>query len=230
MSATEAWSPRLLIFDLDGTLIDSQDGIARSFNVGLRTCGADPVPHTTVYAMIGLPLTHMFGEVLPASLQHLVPDCITAYREHYGAVEIPRSTAFPGVTETLAACRAAGRTLTVATTKGQLVAEQAIAAAGLRPYFDFILGGDQVPNHKPAPDMVLHTLARFHAKLDEAIVVGDSSFDIGMALAANVRICAVSYGAQPAELLRAAGATWLIDTMPELLGLIGIPRPSAMGG
>jgi phosphoglycolate phosphatase len=223
VSAAKAWSPRLLIFDLDGTLIDSQDGIARSFNVALRSRGAEPVPYATVYAMIGLPLTHMFGEVLPASLQHLVPDCITAYREHYGTVEIPRSTAFPGVTETLAACRAAGRTLTVATTKGQLVAEQAITAAGLRPYFDYILGGDQVPNHKPAPDMVLHTLAQFHAEPGEAIVVGDSTFDIGMTLAAGVRVCAVSYGAQPAELLRAAGATWLIDAMPELLALIGVP-------
>ena len=160
--------------------------------------------------------------MLPASQQQLVPDCIAAYREHYGTVEIPRLTAFPDVKQTLAACRAAGRTLTVATTKGQAVAEQAIDAAGLRPYFDFILGGDQVPNHKPAPDMVLHTLAHCNAEPLDTIVIGDSSFDIGMAIAANVRSCAVSYGAQPAALLRAAGATWLIDTMPELLTLIGI--------
>lgn len=217
-------SPGLLIFDLDGTLVDSQEQIARSFNHALAGSGFAPVPHETVYAMIGLPLTHMFAHVLPEQAHDRVPACVAAYRERYDTVEIPRSTPFPGVVETLAACHTAGRTLTVATTKSRLVAEKVIDAAGLRTFFSLVLGGDSVPEHKPHPALVLHTLATRGVAPGEALVVGDSSFDMLMAAGAGVAACGVSYGAQPAAALVEAGAAYIIDAMPELLPLVGVAR------
>jgi phosphoglycolate phosphatase len=216
--------PDLLIFDLDGTLVDSQDQIARSFNVALCAAGVAPVSHARVYAMIGLPLIQMFSQVLPESQHHLVPTCADLYRADYNTVEIPRSSSFPGVRETLASCRAAGRTLTVATTKGQAVADLVIDTAGLRPYFSLVLGGDRVPRHKPAPDLVLLTLELTGQRAERALVVGDSSYDMVMADGAGVAFCGVTHGAQSADSLRTAGAIHLIDTMPELLPLIGLPR------
>ena len=69
---------------------------------------------------------------------------------------------------------------------------------------------------------MLHTLERFGACAEQALVVGDSSYHILMATGAGVSSCGVTYGAQPAEALRAAGATYLIDSMPELLSLVGL--------
>jgi phosphoglycolate phosphatase len=174
--------------------------------------------------MIGLPLAHMFAKVLPELLYCQIDECVAVYRERYDRVEIPQSTSFPGVVETLEACRAAGRTLTVATTKFQAVADLVVDAAGLRPYFALVLGGDRVPQHKPHPAMVLHTLERFGATPSEALVVGDSSYDMLMAAGAGVLACGVKYGAQPAEALLAAGAGFLIDAMPELLSIVGVEK------
>jgi phosphoglycolate phosphatase len=217
-------APRLLIFDLDGTLVDSQDQIARCFNHALCSVDVEPVPHEAVYAMIGLPLSHMFAQILPEALHCHIDGCVAVYRERYDRAEIPISTPFHGVLETLEACRAAGRTLTVATTKFQEVADRVVDAAGLRPYFALVLGGDQVPQHKPHPAMVLHTLERFGAAPREALVVGDSNYDMLMAAGAGVAACGVTYGAQPAEALIAAGAGFLIDAMPELLPIVGVER------
>jgi phosphoglycolate phosphatase len=159
---------------------------------------------------------------LPVSHQHLVEMAITVYREDYERVEIPRSAPFPGIMETLAAARDASRRLTIATTKIQEVADAVVDAAGLRKYFSLVLGGDRVPYHKPHPALVLHTLEYFGARAEQALAVGDSSYDILMAAGAGVRSCGVTYGAQPAEALRAAGATYLIDSIPELLPLVGV--------
>jgi phosphoglycolate phosphatase len=218
----QATDLRLLIFDLDGTLVDSQDQIARSFNVALRAVGAQTVAHEIVYAMIGLPLSHMFTQALPESHRHLVEMAITVYREDFERVEIPRSAPFPGVVETLAAARDAGRTLTIATTKIQEVADAVVDAAGLRMYFNLVLGGDRVRYPKPHPALVLRILEELEVCAEQALVVGDSSYDILMAASAGVPSCGVTYGAQHAETLRAAGATYLINAMPELLPLIGL--------
>jgi phosphoglycolate phosphatase len=216
-------TPRLIIFDLDGTLVDSKEGIARTFNGALeRVAGAPPLPPEQVYSMIGLPLSHMFSAALPAAEGPLIAALIAHYREQYDAIEVPRTPPFPGVLATLAACRAAGIALSVATTKGQRVAEAVVDAAGLQPYLALVLGGDSVPNHKPAPDLVLRTLAELGVAADEALVVGDSSYDMLMAANAKVRGVGVTYGTQPAEMLVAAGACHLLDAMPALLPLLGI--------
>ncbi len=216
-------TPRLIIFDLDGTLVDSKEGIARTFNGALgAVAGAPPLPPEQVYAMIGLPLSHMFQAALPAAEVPLIEALIAHYRAQYDLVEVPRTPPFPGVIATLAACRAAGITLSVATTKGQRVADAVVDAAGLRLYLALVLGGDSVPNHKPAPDLVLRTLAELGAAPHEALVVGDSSYDMLMAANAKVRAVGVTYGTQPAEALIAAGARHLLDAMPALLPLLGI--------
>ncbi len=106
------------------------------------------------------------------------------------------------------------------------MADAVVDAAGLRKYFSLVLGGDRVPYHKPHPALVLHTLKLVGVCAEQALVVGDSSYDILMAAGAGVRSCGVTYGAQPAEALCAAGATYLIVSMPELLPLIGLGQES----
>ncbi len=214
-------APRLIVFDLDGTLVDSKQGIARCFNGALAAvAGVALVPPERVYMMIGLPLSQMFHDALPAADDALVEALIAHYRVQYDLIEVPRTLPFPGVLATLTACRAAGIRLSVATTKGQRVADAVVDAAGLRPYLALVLGGDSVPNHKPAPDLVLRTLAELAIAPEDALVVGDSSYDMLMAANAKVRAVGVTYGTQPAEALRAAGACRLIDALPALLPLL----------
>ena len=216
------FAPRLLIFDLDGTLVDSAASIAASFNHALTTVAhVPPLDHARITRMIGLPLAQMFAETLPPSLDGCIPDCIAAYRLHYDETAVPRSQIFPGVRATLETLHAAGRTLTVATTKYGFVAEAVIAAVGLRPLFAQVLGGDSVPEHKPHPALVLKTLTLTGVPAEQAVVVGDSTYDMLMAAAANVRAVGVSYGVHAREELLTAGASTLIDAMPALLPLVG---------
>jgi phosphoglycolate phosphatase len=216
------FAPRLLIFDLDGTLVDSAAGIAASFNHALTTVArVAPLPQARITRMIGLPLAQMFAETLPPALEGRIPDCIAAYRAHYDETAVPNSRLFPGVRTTLETLHTAGRTLTVATTKYSFVAEAVIASVGLRPLFAHVLGGDSVPEHKPHPALVLKTLALTGAPPDDALVVGDSTYDMLMAAAANVRAVGVTYGVHAREELRSAGATTLIDAPPDLLPLVG---------
>jgi phosphoglycolate phosphatase len=217
------FAPALVIFDLDGTLVDSVAGICASFNHALAvTAGLPPLPAEQITRMIGLPLTQMFAETLPMSAAALIPDCAASYRAHYDETAIPTTQLFPGVRSTLERLHAAGRTLTVATTKWTFVAEAVVTAVQLRPLFAHVLGGDCVPEHKPHPALVLKTLALTGFAADEAVVVGDSTYDILMAGAAGVRSVGVTHGVHARDELRAAGADALIDTMPALLPLLGL--------
>jgi phosphoglycolate phosphatase len=227
MTMSQALSPRLLIFDLDGTLVDSQGAIARSFNVALATGGHDAVDHARVHRMIGMPLVDMFVACLDPAHHDAIPAYIVAYREHHGTVEIPRLAVFPGVVETLSTCRKAGLSIAVATNKNQQAADQVVELRGLRKLVDFVLGGDVLAEAKPHPAPVLYLLERFGRSPHEALVIGDSDYDMMMAAGAGVAACGVTYGAQSEASLRSAGAAYLLERMLDLLPIIGLAHEPA---
>jgi phosphoglycolate phosphatase len=208
---------RLLILDLDGTLIDSAPGIVRTFNATLVEVGLTAAPAPEVATLIGLPLDVMYRRFLPEPAWPRIAERIAAYRARYAAEEIPRTLAFPGVAATLRRWQELGGVAAVATSKRGAVATRAIEVAGLQPLLGMIVGDDQVAQKKPHPEMVLRILAAHGCRAEEALLVGDTTHDLRMGQAAGVRTAAVTYGVHDREMLSAAGADVLLDRFEDVL-------------
>jgi phosphoglycolate phosphatase len=150
-------SPPLVIFDLDGTLVDSREDIAASINVGLERVGGARRAETEIHPLIGRPLAEMFVALLPPELSHRTPDAATAYRAHYFDNCSRRSRIYPGVAECLAAL--ADVPLAIATTKATFQAERVAEQLGLAPHFELVQGTDGLP-FKPDPAVIHLVLDR----------------------------------------------------------------------
>jgi len=127
---------------------------------------------------------------------------------------------YPGALEGVRALHQRGLQLAVVTGKAQSGADATVDAAGLRPYFQFVGGYDLVPRPKPYPDLALLALERLGVPAAHAIVVGDAAIDVQMAHAAALRSIAVTYGAQPEQVLREARPTFLAGSVAGMLAIL----------
>lgn len=190
--------PRAIVFDLDGTLVDSLPDIVGSFRDAFDELGLDAPPPAAVRERVGLPLEAMYAAFAPAEHVAALAD---AYRRIYPQRFTRTSRPFPGVPEVLAELRAAGFALAVATTKRTDMARRFVAAMGLDGALDHVQGTDGFP-HKPAPDVVLRALAALDA--EGTWMVGDTTHDVGAGKAAGLRTFAVTWGTHDADTLAAA--------------------------
>jgi phosphoglycolate phosphatase len=208
--------PSLLVFDWDGTLIDSAGRIVAC----LRAAAID----------LGLPdrSDAVFGDViglgLPQAIERLYPglDAPTAgrYRDRYAecfvAADAQPSGFFPGVMETLLELRRRGHAVAVATGKSRRGLDRVLGRLGLESFFDATRCADETAS-KPDPRMVHEILAQLGRGGDEALVVGDTEYDLEMAARAGVASVGVTYGVHAAERLRRHRPVRIIDSLPELL-------------
>ena len=210
---------RTLIFDFDGTLADTADGIVATATETLRRMGVDGVTPEEIRATIGLPLSaslRIAGN-LPESRE---AEAVAIYRELFSQLELGRLRLYPGVGETIKEFAARGIPMAIATSRGSNSLEQILSGWGLSGYFPIrATSADGFPS-KPAPDMVLALLERLGAKADETLVVGDTTFDIEMGNRAHCRTCAVTYGNHAGERLKTASPTWLIEEFAALKQLL----------
>ena len=212
--------PAAIVFDLDGTLIDSPDLIVRTVNRVLAEQGHPPVDAEAVHAMTGLPLEVIFRGVLPAAAAESALACVDSYRLIFERDVLPAVEAIPGASAAVAAC-AARAPLAVATGRLTHTAERMLERCGMTPYFRAILGADLSPRPKPAPDLLLLALERL-GEVDptRVLVIGDSGADVAMAHAAGARACAVTWGAQSREALLGTEPDWCIDGWEELTAIL----------
>ena len=127
---------------------------------------------------------------------------------------------FNGVIETLDTLHKAGVTLLIASNNIRSVLNRLTARLNISQYFDGIVCADDVVNAKPAPDIALLGLERYNAEASEALVVGDSTFDMDMGRGAGCDLCGVTFGSHTAEMLRATGARYVIDSFSELQKIV----------
>ena len=127
---------------------------------------------------------------------------------------------FNGVIETLDTLHKAGVTLLIASNNIRSVLNRLTARLNISQYFDDIVCADDVVNAKPAPDIALLGLERYNAEASEALVVGDSTFDMDMGRGAGCDLCGVTFGSHTAEMLRATGARYIIDSFSELQKIV----------
>jgi phosphoglycolate phosphatase len=189
-------APALMIFDLDGTLIDSAADLAASVNAMLADFGCQPLPLAEIRRMIGDGVAMLVARALAArGCEAAEPAAASRiFMHHYESAATSRTTAFPGVRAALEALRAAAIPLAVCTNKPERLTQDILRSLGLAGYFARVIGGDSLPFRKPDP-RVLHALLReFAAPPARALLVGDSEVDAATARAAEVRFVLMRHG------------------------------------
>ncbi|RYZ36197.1 MAG: HAD family hydrolase [Myxococcaceae bacterium] len=202
--------PRGILFDLDGTLVDSLPDIIGSFLHGFTHLGLPVPPVAEVRALIGQPLDVMYTRFAP---EHVTNLC-AAYREHYPLNFLNHSRPFPGVERTLRTLRERGYLLAVATTKRSDMARRFVAALGMEGLLHHVQGTDGFP-HKPAPDVLHRALAALGT--EGLWMVGDTTLDLRAGQAAGLRTYGVTWGTHSHEELASATPDELQPDLERLL-------------
>lgn len=189
----------LLVFDWDGTLMDSAAAITLSLQSACRDLDL-PVPgEERARYVIGLGLDDAMSHILPGLDPWHYPRVRERYRVHFLAHDAG-TTLFPGAAETVAALHEAGFLLAVATGKSRRGLDRALGATGLRPYFHATRCADEASS-KPHPAMLLELMEELGVASDRTLMIGDTTHDMGMARAARVARLAAAYGAHAKETL-----------------------------
>lgn len=211
---------KLIILDFDGTLADTRGLIVKTMQQTLDALGLEPRTDDQCAAMIGLPLKQAFTYLLPMT-DEMGEQCVETYRRIFNANNalyiIPT---FPNVLETLHQLHEQGYILTIASSRSNRSLREFVNDMHLNEVIPYVLGAEDVVRAKPHPDPVLQTLETFNCKPEDALVVGDTWYDIEMGRRAGVRTCGVTYGNGTREELMRSGADFLMDDFGELMEII----------
>ena len=189
----------LVVFDWDGTLMDSAAAITRSLQSACRDLDF-PVPaEERARYVIGLGLDDAMAHILPDLDPSHYPSVRERYRHHF-LLNDAGTTLFPGARETIKGLHEAGFLLAVATGKSRRGLDRALAATGLRPYFHATRCADEAAS-KPHPAMLLELMDELGVAPERTLMIGDTTHDMGMARAAGVARLAASYGAHARQTL-----------------------------
>ena len=206
---------KYIIFDFDGTIGDSQSLIVKTLQDTMRARHLEVKSDEECAKTIGLRLDEAFVSLFDMSDEEGM-ECAATYREIF--LENKQTMIvkpFPHVIETLRELHHRGFVLGMASSRNHCSLDGYVKQMQLEDIFSSIVAGDDVEHVKPAPDMVWRALKEMNGEIEEALVVGDMTFDVDMAHNAGCKACAVTYGNGTREQL--ASADWIIDDFAELL-------------
>jgi phosphoglycolate phosphatase len=211
----------LMLFDLDGTLIDSKADLARSVNLMLEGLGRPALHEDTIGGFVGDGVRVLVYRSLTATDpernppdEQLHKQGIALMLDHYAGQMLVSTRLFPQVAETLDRFR--DKRKAVVTSKESRFTEALLEHFQIARHFDCIIGGDTVPTRKPDPEPVREALRRLGGVPPGAVMIGDSENDVLAGRGAGTRTCAISYGFRTREQLRATGPDVLIDRFDQL--------------
>jgi phosphoglycolate phosphatase len=214
--------PKVLFFDLDGTLIDSRDDLADAINLALAELGFPVIPVTSVYDFIGEGVFNLLERSLTASLgsapdEGLTNRAIEVFKDIYGRNCLNKTVLYREVTATLD--RLDRFRKAVITNKPRDFSVRILEALGVAGHFEMISGGDSFPARKPHPQPLEMTAQTLGVALADCVMIGDSRVDIEAGRNAGVRTVGCTFGFRGRNELIAAGADFLIDDFASLLNL-----------
>ena len=206
-----------VLFDFDGTLIDSGEIILASFRHATKTVLEQEIPDEVLAAAVGG--SNIYDQ-MRAFDEERADELVRVYRAHNEPLH-DELVAFEGMERLLERLQAEGRQLGIVAAKRRRTVDLAFSILPLERYFDTVVTSDQTEHHKPHPEPVLTALERLGAKPEEAAFVGDSPFDMGAEKAAGVFTVAVSWGKiHPVERLLETGADVVVHSPEELLDVL----------
>ncbi|WP_406007551.1 HAD family hydrolase [Streptomyces sp. NBC_00637] len=211
--------PGAVLFDLDGTLLDTPGAIAGVLHRVLEWSGRPDVPADRVRATVGKPLGIVFAELMGLPEEHPeVTDAVARFREQFRREVVPEAArlVFPGVPELLSRLRDEGLRIAICTSKIRASALELLEPAGLVDAFDAVVCHGMAPRGKPHPDLALLAARSVGIAPRRCVVVGDAVDDMRMATAAGMPAVGVSYGVATSRQLAGAGAALVADTIDTL--------------
>jgi phosphoglycolate phosphatase len=211
---TAKTSVDLLIFDLDGTLIESKWDIAKSVNLTLAELGLPERPLEEIFGFVGDGVKKLLRLAVGEGNQASFEDALRVFRGHYLEHCLDRTEFFPGIEPMLQhfACKQKA----VATNKSIEYTRVILNGLGAQ-HFTYMVGGDNGFGLKPEPGMLLHIMEQLNVPKDRAVLVGDSTNDINGGHNAGIRVCAVGYGMGNREKMRVCQPDWFIERPEELM-------------
>ncbi|MBI5050433.1 MAG: HAD-IA family hydrolase [Nitrospirae bacterium] len=237
---------KLLIFDLDGTLADTSQDVADAINYAVAPYGAGPFSVDEVKKMVGSGISKLIESLVIPQIENppspsfvkkgmgrlLTVDkgefgkrekkllrkeaAVDRFVEYYSAHLLDNTKAYPEVRKTL--LKLENYKKAVISNKRESFSRRVIEGLGLLKIFDVVLGSDSVPEIKPSPVPILEVLKRLGVSKDEAVMIGDSNYDIESAHAAGIKVIAVTYGFRSKEVLQ--DADFMIDNFGKLVEIL----------
>jgi phosphoglycolate phosphatase len=184
----------LVVFDLDGTLVDSRRDLANAANALIAERGGQQLPVETIAAMVGEGAALLVRRLVKASGLDLdIREALPRFLELYDERLLVHTRLYEGTVAMLETLHG-NATLAVLTNKPQRPTEAILAGLGIASMFEWVVGGDTAHGRKPDPAGLAHIIAAAGASAGETLMVGDSAIDLRTARAAGTRVCLVSYG------------------------------------
>jgi phosphoglycolate phosphatase len=209
---------RLLLFDLDGTLVDTSRDISSALNHALKSVHIQELTLHETVSMIGEGVTRLVEKVLGERNMHLKDEVTQRFLSYYERHLVDSSTVYPFVQETLHLLSPFRKA--VISNKRESLSVELLEKTDLKKHFDLVVGSDTAPEKKPSPVPVIYALDKFGARAHETVLVGDSRYDIEAGKRAGVTTVGVTYGyGTPGQI---EGADYLIDSFQGLPGILDI--------
>lgn len=222
---------KVIIFDLDGTLIDSAPDLAVSVNYTLEKLGMGQYSHDTIRYWVGngakvLVKRALLGSVdtTPDVDEALFNKALNIFLEHYASHLAISTTLYPNVEPILQTLKTQGYRLVIVTNKPFDFVEPILKGLGISDLFEFYLGGDSLEEKKPSPLPLFYVCKKCGVLPNQALMVGDSKNDILSANSANMQSIGVSYGYNYGEPIESYNPSAIVDDFGEIMTLIGERR------
>ena len=207
-----------VLFDFDGTVFDTVEGITKSIQYGIRKHGFD-AELEELRCFAGPPLVEKFMEVYGVSEEE-ARQIVTDFRERYVPIGVYESSPFPGIRELLKTLRSHGKKLAVATSKPQAMAELLLERAGMKSCFDVIVGSSGGIKNDAKWQIVMTAMERCGSGPEESILIGDTKYDVEGAKKCGIPCIGVRWGYAAEGEMEGAGAIRIAETPDDLAKLL----------
>jgi len=212
--------PELIIFDLDGTLIDSSGDIAWAANSTLKELGYGQLTTDTIRENIGWGVKSLLEKLMPAAPPEKIDEAREIFLGHYGGHLLVETRLYHGTEDVLEYFKKKGKKMAVVTNKPLFLSEKILKGFSLSGFFIMVLGGDSVLNKKPHPLPLLMVMEKSGVSADKTVFVGDSAIDCETGKRAGVLTIGAAYGFRGREELKNYGCELIIDSIGELKDML----------
>jgi phosphoglycolate phosphatase len=208
---------KLIIFDLDGTLIDSLDDLADATNHMLTSLGRAEANRDQVRGFVGQGARRLVEKAMPNAVAEEIEIGLSVFLAYNEEHIVDKTRLYPGVAETLSALRRAGKALAVVSNKNVALCRKVLTTLEADGFFECVIGADSLQARKPSPEPLFKVLRDLGASPEQAVIVGDSINDIAAGKGAGIVTVGCTYGY--GDRTEIADADYLIDTVSGLLEL-----------